>query len=104
MRELVERNAIIESTKLGDDDRGPSFWLYLDYGGSGQGFGGYALGGKFTHYVLMGVLSIAGVDKWEDLKGKPVRVRATNVKVHEIGHYLEDKWFNPDDYSDDDSK
>ena len=38
------KNAKIESTKLGFD-RGTimSCWLHLDYGGAGQGFGGYVL-------------------------------------------------------------
>ncbi len=66
----------IESTMLGFEDHGiMSFWLTLDFGGSGQGFGGYCLGGTFTHDVLTGILEAVGVEKWEDLKGKPVWVR-----------------------------
>ena len=38
------KNAIITGTYLGIEDHGIlTFWLYLDYGGSGQGFGGYQL-------------------------------------------------------------
>lgn len=93
------RNATISSTSLGNDDHGPSFWIHLDYGGAGQGFGGYMLGGGFTHYVIMGILNTVGVDKWENLKGKPVRVQASDDKVEAIGHYLKDKWFYPSDYN-----
>lgn len=38
------KNAIIKSAKLDTGDRGLlTAWLHLDYGCSGQGFGGYAL-------------------------------------------------------------
>ena len=94
------QNAKITGTSLGNDDRGPSFWVFVDYGGSGQGFGGYRLGGTFTDYVLFGVLNALKVDKWEDLKGTPVRVEIEDGTIKAIGHYLEDKWFNPKEFSD----
>lgn len=94
------KNAKITGTSLGNDDRGPSFWVYVEYGQyGGQGFGGYSLGGEFTHYVIMGILNTLGVDKWEDLKGKPVRVKSSHDKIQAIGHYLEDKWFDPSEFN-----
>ena len=43
------KNAIITGTYLGIEDHGIlTFWLYLDYGGSGQGFGGYQLDNRGT--------------------------------------------------------
>lgn len=92
-------NAKITSTKLGFDDH-YSFWLYLDYGGSGQGFGGYALGGKFTDYILRGILETLGVDTWEKLPGTSVRVDRDHGKIYRIGHYLKDDWFDPGSYDD----
>ncbi len=93
------KNAKITGTTLGNDDRGPSFWVTVDYGGAGQGFGGYSLGGEFTNYVIFGILNTVGVSFWEDLKGKPVRVKCSHDKIESIGHYLEDKWFCPSDFT-----
>ena len=98
------QNAKITSTSLGDTGRGNSFWLHLDYGGSGQGFGGYALGGKFTHYVITGILETVGVDTWEELKGKSVRVKIKSDggwggSIIAIGHFLDEKWFSPSDFN-----
>lgn len=92
------QNAKITGTSLGFDHH-YSFWVYLDYGGSGQGFGGFALGGEFTDYVLRGVLTtVLEEGTWEDLKGKPCRVKIEDGTIVAIGHYLEDKWFNPKEF------
>lgn len=93
------QNAKISGTELGGNERGPSFWVYLDYGGAGQGFGGYRLGGEFTHYVIMGILEAVGVDSWEQLKGKPVRAKIEDGTIVAIGHFLDDKWFTPKNYN-----
>ena len=97
------KNAKITGTSLGNDDHGPSFWIYIDYGGAGQGFGGYALGGEFTNYVIMGILNTLKVNKWEDLEGTPVRVKCSHEKIQAIGHYLEEKWFDPSEYNNEHS-
>ena len=106
MSEIVTRNATIESVRLGYD-RGVFLcgWLFLDYGGSGQGFGGYVLWKKednppvpmfpFTGLFVSRVLDVVGCESWEDLPGKSIRVKATYDKVIEIGNYLKDEWFNP---------
>ena len=101
-------NAVIESVEITNDDHGClSAWLYLDYGGSGQEFGGYALylSKSFDHHNVEGVaghfifrcLEIAGVSKWSQMKGKTVRVKCDHTKVHEIGHIVKDDWFSPAD-------
>ena len=119
---IEEKNATIESTMLGVEDHGCfTFYLYLDYGGAGQGFGGHVLdeplrdpdvpdikdwerrdGGRFvrrrgTAYgadAIMQVLTTLKVGTWEKLPGTPCRVRSGHDRVHAIGHYLEDRWLD----------
>ncbi len=108
----VDCNAIIESTMLGIEDCGVmSCMLYLKFEGSGQGFGGYTL----DQYIesrkrrvgwgpgldfIMQILTTVGVTKWEDLKGKYIRVRhdqpGLRGKIVAIGHIIEDRWFDPE--------
>lgn len=96
MNEIEIKNATIEKTMLGYEDHGIfTFLISLDYGNSGQGFGDYTLGGEVTDQAIQGILKVLKLNSWEELKGIHVRVKATNTKVHEIGHFLEDRWFNP---------
>lgn len=107
MSEIQERNAVITSASITTEDYGLlSAWLSLDFGGSGQGFGGYSLylPKAFTHadnqinyagHFIWRVMEVAGVSKWDQLKGKTVRVRAEHSKVHAIGHIVKDDWFDP---------
>ena len=101
---IVTKNAVITSARITNDDHGVlSAWLMLDYGGSGgQGFGGYALyyprldtQANYAGRFIWRVLEIAGVEKWSDLEGRSIRVKAEHSKVHAIGHILRDDWFNP---------
>jgi len=103
------KNAVIDGTMLGVEDHGLlTFYIYLDYGGCGQGFGGYALdeplkvdgrfvrrrGTAFGTEAIMRLLKVVGVSKWEDLKGKAVRADAEQSKIHRLGHYLKDEWID----------
>jgi hypothetical protein len=102
------KNAVIENMSITNDDHGClSSWIYLDYGnGEHQGFGGYALylPKSYTHHQLLShaghwifrIMEIAEVSKWSELKGKTIRVKAEHSKVHEIGHIVEEDWFNPE--------
>lgn len=109
-------NAIIESARI-CISRGflLDSWLSLDYGGTGQGFGGYVLGGIGDEKVpsaqhaeqpnlaaewIVSILQAAGVDDWKDVPGKAVRVRREegfNGRVTGIGHITRnDRWFLPE--------
>lgn len=107
--EVETRNAVIKSARITNDDHGLlSAWIDLDYGGSGQGFGGYALylPIDFTHHsdalqanhaghFIWRVMAVAGVSEWNQFKGKTIRVKCEHSKVHAIGHIVDDDWFDP---------
>jgi hypothetical protein len=104
MTEII--NAKITDVTLNYGDRGLlTAWIQLDYGGSSQGFGGYALylPKSFKHHQLLShaghfitrCIQIADVESWEKIKGKTVRARCTQGSVEAIGHIVKDDWFNP---------
>lgn len=105
--EIEIKNAIIESAIIDIGDRGLlTAWVFVDYGGSGQGFGGYALylpssfanhknPGNYAGHFIYKVLEIAGCAKWNELKGRTIRVKCEHNKIHAIGHIVKDLWFNP---------
>lgn len=105
MTNFTIQNAIIESTRF-DIERGLSAWLILDYGGSGQGFGGYQLYSpksytnhnfqwNYCGHFIYRCLEIASVDDWSKLPGKTFRVRSEDGLIKSIGHIIKDDWFNP---------
>jgi len=102
-------NARIESTMLGIEDHGiMTFMITLDYGGSGQGYGGYAfdsynketkkrVGSAFGIEAIRSLLEAVGVTCWEDLEGKYVRVEREegwSGKIYSVGHIVEPNWCN----------
>lgn len=106
--EIETKNAVIESARLTFADRGIlECWLMLDYGGSGQGFGGYALylPKSYDHHTLLShaghfiyrVMQVAGVEDWDNLVGRTIRVRASHNRVHAIGHIVKNDWFDPEE-------
>jgi hypothetical protein len=106
------RNAKIVKTTLGVEDHGIfSAWLHVDFGGSGQGFGGYALDGKpakrngqsirrgtaFGCDFITGILRTLEVDTWEKLPGTFCRVDGSDGLANRIGHLLKEQWFDPNE-------
>ena len=104
------KNALITSTMLGIEDHGIlTFRLDLDYGGSGQAAGAYALdayseelarrvGTAAGTEFILALLRVLDVRKWEDLKGQHLRVRHSFNGVHAVGHLLKDQWLDFEEF------
>ncbi len=108
--EYETRNAVIEKTFLGVEEHGCfSFSLCLDYGNCSQVAGRWTLDGpvRDEHGKFMGrkgigkgvdiikrICELAGVESWEELKGKHIRAKCNHTSVVEIGHILKDEWLN----------
>ena len=111
---MIEQNGVIMATMLGFEDHGiMTAWITCDFGGSGQGFGGFGMDGPIKDAdgkhlrregvawgmeFLRRVLETLEVREWEQLKGKPIRIRRDEDygKIIAIGHFHKDRWFNPD--------
>jgi len=103
------KNAIITEARIDDGERGMlTAWLMLDYGGTHQGFGGYALylpaksyknggasGGNYAGVFLHRCMEIADVSDWSKITGKTCRALVEDGRIQAIGHIVKDDWFNP---------
>lgn len=101
-------NAQITSTMLGIEDHGiMTFSLGVKWQGCGQSFGGYTLdgkGGEIGHaksiIAIRRVIETVGVEKWEDIKGKYVRLKKVDNfgPIIAIGNIIDDKWFSLEEF------
>ncbi len=109
------KNATLDSASIEMGDRGfLSAGVTLDYGDSGfQGFGhsfAIHLPKNYKHWKLesvaghhiMRLMQVAGVDNWDKMKGRTVRVKCSNEinpVITAIGHITKNDWFCPaEDY------
>ena len=107
-------NALIESVDLSMADHG-CLTLAMTLKGSGWGvvYGGYCLGNGYLGAddnffsgsasgmeYLMRIMDIIGVDRFQNLKGKYVRVATKGLSgpVKIIGNIIEDKWFDAETF------
>jgi hypothetical protein len=104
-------NAVIKGVVLGyDDHRILTARVTMEYENGVWGFGGYRLDTydqekkkSVPHLAcglfIAGVLDAVGVDGWEQLAGKPCRVRCDKPygSIIGIGHFLKSQWFFPKD-------
>lgn len=106
---MTIKNAQIDGTFLGREDHGiMTFSVYVKFDSCcHQGIGGYALDyynreTKARVFTAKGleaiskILDVVGVEKWEDLNGKYIRIvdQGWGKPIDEIGNLMEDKWFN----------
>ena len=107
-------NALIESVDLSMADRGClTLAMTLKGGGWGVVYGGYCLGkgylGADDNFFsgsasgmeyLMRIMDTVGVERFQNLKGKYVRVAIKGLSgpVKIIGNILEDKWFDAETF------
>lgn len=102
------KNGKITNVSLTMADHGVlTFYLTIEGGGVGFGYGGYVLGHGYLgsdHFdssakgleAMMRIMDTVGVDCWEDLKGQYVRYEYNDwgSTVTKIGNILNDKWFD----------
>lgn len=105
-------NAKIVSTMLGPEDHGiMSFFVFVEWPGSGCGLGGYGLdmhdrvtkqriGSGHAYQAIREILSTVGVATWEKLPGTMVRIEDNGPgrPLTKIGHIMEDRWFDIDEH------
>lgn len=104
------KNGIIDDTFLGIEEYGIfTFYLHLDYGTSTQNLGGWVLATEYGEcgknlQLIRRILNIVGVDRWEKLLGKYVRVKADLDMVHAIGNILNEDWLDFDEFFGDENE
>lgn len=109
----IENGRVI-GTMLGVEDHGIFTCYVMVESTSGcGGFGGHALdqynrknkqreGTAYGLEFVRKILSCLEVSEWEKLKGTPVRVETDGIGsgISRIGHYMKDRWFDPEELKD----
>ena len=103
---METRNAIIESARIVIHEGMLTAQVTLKYDSCHQMFGGRALylHKSFKHHELKSiaghfiyrVMEIAGVKNWDNLPGKTIRAKSDVANIYQLGHIIEDDWFNPE--------
>lgn len=102
------RNAKIESASITMRDHGCcTFYLSVKGGGWGCNIGGYCIGKGYLGAkefsatpkgleCLMRIMDTVGVERWEDLAGKYIRIvdNGWGSIISKFGHITDDKWFD----------
>lgn len=103
------QNAKITNVSLSMADHGVlTFGITLEGSGWGVVYGGYCIGHGYLGAddfkaesgsgleAMMRIMDVVGVEKWEHLQGKYVRVKTEGWggTVDIIGNLIKDKWFN----------
>ena len=106
-------NAQIDKVTISMADHGClTYFLYLTMAKGGCcGYGGYCIGhgylgsknfeGSATGLeAMMRIMDTVGVERWEDLEGKYIRVESDGwgSSINKIGNLMEDKWFDQEEF------
>lgn len=107
-------NAEIKSVTISMADHGClTFGLNLLGDGWGVMFGGYCIGHGYLGAkefkvesgdgleAIMRIMDTVGVDRWEDLEGKYIRVISQDgwgSGIKKIGNMIKDQWFDIDEF------
>ena len=109
---VTVKNALITKTFLGREEHG-LFTCYLTVKGDGFGvsLGGYCLdsyderkGKRVAIHksleLIDRILEVVGVDNWEELPGKYIRVETEGFgsKVTKMGNLIKDEWLDFDSF------
>ena len=96
-------NGIIESVSLGMEDHGIfTAMVRIKHAGGMQSFGGRAYGQpasletSLLRELVMRTCCVVGVETWEALPGTHCRVDSDDGRIYKIGHFMDDRWFDPD--------
>lgn len=106
------KNAKITDLSITMADHGClTFFITLEGECWGLNYGGYCIGKGFlgaTEFTasakglvcMMRIMDTVGVERWEDLKGKYVRIVYPGLcnSVTKIGHITKEKWFDIKDF------
>lgn len=112
------KNARIEKVSITMEDHGClTFYIVLSGSGWGCCYGGYCIGNgylgaeKFTASAkglecIMRIMDTVGVERWEDLSGKYIRVvdPGWGGTITKIGHITDDKWFDIKEFFQEDKR
>lgn len=90
-------NAQIRRVRLGYEGHGAlTAMVEFQWGSFIQSFPHYILNGPFCALFVKGMIDAVGVQDWEDLQGRYVRLQLDgNRPPLAVGHIVEDRWFNP---------
>lgn len=106
-------NAEIKNVSISMADHGCLTFRILLNGGSWDAvYGGYCIGHGFLGsdsftaenggglVAMMKIMDTVGVERWEDLKGKYIRVvdDGWGLPIKKIGNIIRDKWFDIDEF------
>lgn len=119
MKSKQIENCKITDVTISMEDHGVlTFLIFIEGNAWGCGIGQYVIGHGHlgSEYwdangsglvAIMKIMDVVGVSRWEDLKGKYIRVESDGwgSSITKIGHIIKDKWFDLKEffknYSDD---